>query len=130
MSVSNIDKEHSDNLFLCLNREHNINSNTIEIIKSNHSHYAQLKLLYNQMKIIQSQAQEIIENAEKQDKLHKIKKNFRLVSGNTYHLYEKNGEKFFSLISKDEWFGRNKNSDIIEFKGSYYYDHDKQFVLL
>ena len=135
MSVSNIDKDHSDNLFLSLNRGKNIDSNTVEIIKSNHSNYAQLKLLYVQMKQLESHAKEIIENAEKQNELHQIKKNFRLVSGSKYYLYEKNGEKFFSLISKEEWGilknnNENNEKNKIVFKGSYYYDYDKQFVLL
>lgn len=132
MSLSNIDKNHSDNLFISLNQNKNLDSNTIEIIKSNHSQYAQLKLLYFQMKHLESQAKEIIENAEKQNELHQIKKNFRLVSGETYHLYEeKNGDKYFSLLSPKEWnlSKNNKKQKQNTYIGSYYYDYDKQFVL-
>jgi len=39
MSLSNIDKEHQENLFLSLQE----NQNTIDIIKANHSNYAKLK---------------------------------------------------------------------------------------
>ena len=120
MALSNISKEHLENLFISLHQ----NNNTIDIIKSNHSQYARLKQIAKQIQYLKNEAQDIIEEASIQNELHKIKKNFRLVSGNHYYLYQKNNlEKYFSLISPKEW----ENKDI--FLGKYFYDFDKQFIL-
>jgi len=120
MALCNISKEHLENLFISLHQ----NNNTIDIIKSNHSQYARLKQIAKQIQYLKNEAQDIIEEASIQNELHKIKKNFRLVSGNHYYLYQKdNLEKYFSLISPKEW----ENKDI--FLGKYFYDFDKQFIL-
>ena len=120
MALSNISKEHLENLFISLHQ----NNNTIDIIKSNHSQYARLKQIAKQIQYLKNEAQDIIEEASIQNELHKIKKNFRLVSGNHYYLYQKDDlEKYFSLISPKEW----ENKDI--FLGKYFYDFDKQFIL-
>ena len=121
MSLSNIDKKHSNELLLSLFED----QNTIEIIKANHSQYSQLKLIAHQMQQLKQQAYSIIKDAEQQNDLHNIKKTFKLVSGTNYYLYQKNNkEKYFSLISPLEW---KSNKD--KFINKYYYDYDKQFIL-
>ena len=123
MSLSNIDKNHLENLLLSINKDDD--NGVIDIIKSNHVHYAKLQMLYNQMKMIQNEALNIINDAKNQNELHHIKKNFKLVSGNYYFLYQKeNKEKYLSLISNEEW---ESNKD--KYLGKYYYDYDKQFIL-
>lgn len=120
MALSNISKEHLQNLFISLNQT----DNTIDIIKSNHSQYARLKQIAKQIQYLKNEALNIINESSIQNELHKIKKNFRLVSGNHYYLYQKdNLEKYFSLISPKEW----DNKDI--YIGKYFYDFDKQFIL-
>ena len=120
MALSNISKEHLENLFISLHQ----NDNTIDIIKSNYSQYARLKEIAKQIQYLKNEAQDIINEASIQDELHKVKKNFRIVSGNSYYLYQKdNLEKYFSIISPNEW----DNKDI--FLGKYFYDFDKQFIL-
>ena len=129
MALSNIDKGHLNELMLSLYED----DNKLEVIKSNHANFAQLKLLAQQMNSLKLQAKQIIENTELQNELHRIHKNFRLVSGNTYYVYYKDGEidnKFFSLVSPEDWTQKRLTEINMTFVGKYYYDYDKQFILL
>ena len=122
MAISNIDKNHLENLMISLNN----NENQLEFIKSNHVHYSKLKFIFQQMNSLKNEAVKVIQEAQIQNELFNIKKSFQLVSGTTYYVYEKeNKEKYFSLISPEEW-----NNHKHTFIASYYYDYDKQFILL
>ena len=133
MALSNLDKSHMEELLLSLNTMTNRDHNVLELVKSNHSEYAQLKLIAKQINMLRGEALQIINNSKEQDKLHKIKTLFKLVSGNTYYLYKKNNIlenpdseiEYFSMISPKEW-GDEDNRDT--FLGAYYYDFDKKFV--
>ena len=143
MALSNLDKNHMENLLLTLNTMTNEKHNILELVKSNHSEYAQLKLIAKQINMLRGEALEIINNSKEQEKLHKIKTLFKLVSGKTYYLYKKNDSvnknesvsepesdsesesEYFSMISPKEW-GVVDNKD--KFLGAYYYDFDKKFV--
>lgn len=118
MSLSKIDKEHQEKLFLSLQE----NQNTIDIIKADYSNYAKLKEISEQINYLQNKAKQIIEDSVFQNELQQIEKPFKLVSGNYYYLYEKDDKKSFSLISPEEWKSNNKL-----FCGKYFYDYDKQF---
>lgn len=122
MSITNISSSHLKDLMISLNQ----NENKLELLKSNHSQYAQLKLISNQMEMLKIQAKQILNEINIQNDLHSIHKNFQLISGNTYYLYSKNEHKFLSLISPQEW-GDKLTS---KFEGKYFYDYDKQFIEL
>ena len=122
MSLSKIDKTHQDNLLLSVFNTNDRN-NDLQIIQSNYSQYGKLKQIVEQINKLKLDAYKIIDEAKIQNELHLIKKNFKLVSGNNYYLYENYNEKYFSLISPKEW----KNKD--KFLGEYFYDYDKQFIL-
>ena len=119
MSITNISSSHLKDLMISLNQ----NENKLELLKSNHSQYAQLKLISNQMEMLKTQAKQILNEINIQNDLHSIHKNFQLISGNTYYLYSKNEHKFLSLISPEEW----GNALTSKFEGKYFYDYDKQF---
>ena len=121
MSIQRIEKKHLDDLILSLNTQ-NLENNEIEIIKSNYSQYGKLKQIANQIINLKKEAYNLINDAKEQNELHKIKKNFKLVSGNTYYLYEKENKKYFSLIAPNQW--NNKDN----YLGEYFYDFDKQFI--
>lgn len=128
MALSNISKTHLDDLMLSLYE----NDNVIESVKASHSDYAQLKLIAKQINMLKAEADLIVKQSLIRSELEKIKKSFKLVSGNTYYVYEnkhKNEGKYFSIISPNEWLNSK-----VEFKdtfiGEYYYDYDKQFVLI
>ena len=121
MSLANISKEHLDNLFVSLYQD----ANTLELIKSNHVNYARLKQLAKQINYLKQEALEIVEETRRQNELYQIKPRFKLVSGSTYFVYQKDdGAKYFSLIAPSEW----KTKDA--FVGKYFYDFDKQFIEL
>lgn len=119
MSITNISSSHLKDLMISLNQ----NENKLELLKSNHSQYAQLKLISQQMEMLKTQAKQILNEINIQNDLHSIHKKFQLISGNTYYLYSKNEHKFLSLISPEEW----GNALTSKFEGKYFYDYDKQF---
>ena len=120
MSLSNISKDHINNLFLSLSKN---NNNELDKVKKNHVCYGKLKLIAKQMLALKNEALEIIEESNIQDELQEIKNKFKVVSGNFYYLYEnKEKKKYFSLISPNQW----NNND--RFIGEYLYDFDKNFV--
>ena len=138
MSLSNIDKSHLDKLLLNLNNSTNNTHNILELVKSNHAEYAQLKLIAKQMNMLRNEALDILNRSREQEQLHKIKTSFKLVSGNTYYLYEKYSndnndeqntkEEFFSLVSPEEWGSDYFDKNNIKYVEKYYYDFDKQFI--
>ena len=83
MSLSFIDKEHKNDLFLSLYAEDS-DKNYLEIVKSNHVHYGKLKMLSQQMMEVKKQAINIIEEAERQNELKKIATKFIHQSDNMY----------------------------------------------
>lgn len=124
MSLSKIDKDHANELLLVIN-QHNVNHNSLEVIKTNYMQYGKLKQIAKEMERLKKEAEEIIQESFLQHELQNITCNCKKISGTTYHLYqnEKN-EKYFSLISPSEW-----NSDFKhQFISSFYYDYDKTFT--
>ena len=85
-----------------------------------------INLLLPIWRIKRQEAMEIVNDSVFQKELQDLKTPFKLISGNYYYLYENKSKKkkFFSLISPDEW---NNN---IHFLGKYFYDYDKQFILV
>ena len=130
MSLSNIDKKHLEELCLSLNTSSTTSHNQLEVIKSNHVQYARLKQIAKDMERLRAEALQVIDEASFQSELHGLKHTFRLTSGNTYYVYEKNNlnsnqsdtQRYLSLISPEEW----NNKD--HFVGKYFYDYDKQFI--
>ena len=121
MSLSNINPDHLNNLFLSLYKD----DNHLELIKSNHVNYARLKQIAKQMNYLKQEALDILDETRLQNELYQINPKIKLVSGNTYYVYQKeNADKYFSIISPEEW----NNKDV--YLGKYYYDFDKQFILI
>lgn len=65
---------------------------------------AKLELILKQIQNLQQQAKQILEEAHISAELHKIPCNFEKKVGMILHLYERpNLEKYFSLLSPEEW---------------------------
>ncbi len=63
-----------------------------------------LDLILKQIRILQEEAKQIMEDALVNSELHQVKCNFEKKIGQTLHLYQRDsGEKYFSLISPVEW---------------------------
>lgn len=97
--------------------------NSEESVK--HTALNKLDVIGEQIRFLQKQAMEILQDASNNAQLHQIPCNFVKVSGNIYHLYEReSGEKLWSLVSPNE-FGSNKS---LKHLGSYRLEADKSFT--
>lgn len=64
----------------------------------------QLKIIFEQMKVLAQQVQDIKKRVHISDLIYGVKMSFQPVIGKTYYLYEqKDGERYLSLISPKEW---------------------------
>lgn len=104
--------------------------NLIVALKNSNEHVKstalnKLDVIGEQIKFLQKQAKEILEDAARNSELHNVPCNFVKVPGSIYHLYQRqSGEKFWSMISPEEFGTNNKN----EFLGSYRLEADKSFT--
>lgn len=102
----------------------------IETLKQSETHvkataYNKLSVIGEQIKFLQKQAHEILKNASQDSELHKIPCNFVKVPGQLYHLYERpSGDKFWSMISPEEFGASNKNEHL----GSFRMEVDRSFT--
>ena len=105
--------------------------NLIVALKDSNEHVKNIALnkldvIGEQIKFLQNQAKEILEEAARNSELHKIPCNFVKVPGTIYHLYQRpqNGEKIWSMISPQEFGTSCKN----RYLGSYRMEQDKSFT--
>lgn len=88
---------------------------------------AQLRLIAEQMKLLQQQAQEILQQTQRDQQLHRARCNFRKQSGQIYHLYQdRHGKMLLSLLSPEDWRGHPPHN----FMGSYRLENDKSWTPL
>lgn len=84
-----------------------------------------LDVIGEQIRFLQKQAMEILQEANTNAQLHNIPCNFVKVPGSIYHLYEReSGEKLWSMVSPSE-FGSEKK---LKHLGSYRLEADKSFT--
>jgi hypothetical protein len=80
-----------------------------------------LKVIADQIKALQAEAEEILSSAQEDMDLHKAKCNFKRQPGKIYHLYEKeDGSLYFSMLSAEDWNGNPPDT----FRGSYRLEMD------
>lgn len=67
----------------------------------------QLEVIAEQVRALQAQARDILEQARADQRLHQARCAFRRIPGHVYHLYEEpDGTLSFSMLSPDDWRGR------------------------
>ena len=82
---------------------------------------AQLRVIADQVKALQAQAREILQQAKSDQRLHHARCAFRRIPGHVYHLYqEADGTAAFSMLSPDDWGGHPPKP----FLGSYRLEND------
>ncbi len=82
---------------------------------------AQLQVIAEQVKALQAQAREILQQARADQRLHHARCGFRRIPGRVYHLYEEpDGGLAFSMLSPEDWRGRPPRP----FVGSYRLEND------
>jgi len=81
---------------------------------------ARLRVLYDQIRHLQEEAQRIIIETEDDIRLHNASCRFTKRPGHIYHLYkQEDGNTYFSMLSPDEW-GISPH----EYAGSYRLERD------
>jgi hypothetical protein len=122
MSLSNISKEHLNQLIHIPNIEELNQHKMIKAIQRNSNNYGKLKVLLKQMEFLQNEIETLCLESVENDYLEDIDCSFKKIPGNTYYLYLKpNGQKFFSIIAPNEWNTKNK------FLDKFFYDYDLTF---
>lgn len=65
---------------------------------------AKLKVIADQIRHLQQEAREILEETRRDQQLHHAECNFKRIPGKSYHLYEKQGgRQYFSMLSPEDW---------------------------
>ncbi len=84
---------------------------------------SKLKLIAAQIRQLQAQAKEIVDDASRDLALHRATCSFSRRIGKTYHLYEKvNGDLMWSMLAPDEWDAPYTS------RGSYRLDPDQSWT--
>lgn len=84
-----------------------------------------LKILAEQMRALQAQAQQVLESTQRNQRLHRAHCNFKRQPGKIYHLYRKeDGNEYFSMLSPDEWRGQAPHP----YAGSYRLEADQSWT--
>ncbi|CAD6193949.1 unnamed protein product [Caenorhabditis auriculariae] len=84
-----------------------------------------LRDIARQMEHLQMAAREILQDAQRDEDLHQVPCNMAKQPGRIYHLYSKNGQRFFSLIAPHEWGQPEK---LEQYSGSYRLEFDRSWT--
>ncbi|MGD8795990.1 MAG: DUF2452 domain-containing protein [Thiohalophilus sp.] len=86
---------------------------------------SKLKVIADQIRHLQDEARQVLEETQKDQKLHQAACNFQRQPGHVYHLYRKaDGNTWFSMLSPDDWQGQPPN----EYLGSYRLEADMSWT--
>lgn len=84
-----------------------------------------LKVIADQIRALQAQAQEVLSDAQRDLRLHRATCSFVRRPGHLYHLYEKqNGDLAWSMLSPEDWGSRCPHS----YQGSYRLEADQSWT--
>ena len=84
-----------------------------------------LRLIANQIKALQDEAREVLEQTQRDQLLHRAQCNFKRQPGKIYHLYQKaNGTNYFSMLAPSEWGSEPPHT----FLGSYQLELDMSWT--
>ena len=105
MTLSNISKNHLNELIKSENSEIIGNHNYLSILKGNSSSLAKMTILIKQLNFIKEEMNNVLEEANLNKILNSIETRFKKYPGNTYHLYKKHTDDTFylSLLSPKEF---------------------------
>jgi len=82
---------------------------------------SKLKVVADQIRALQAEARNILEEAKNDQDLHHVQCSFKKIPGRTYHLYQKaDGGRYFSMLSPDDWKGKSPH----RFLGSFFLEAD------
>ena len=86
---------------------------------------AKLKVIADQIKVLQAEAKLVLQEAQQDQLLHRAECNFKRIAGKLYHLYRKvDGQCYFSMLSPDDW----KSDPPDEYVNSYRLEADMSWT--
>ncbi len=86
---------------------------------------ARLRLIAAQIQTLQNQAQQILTETRRNQRLHRARCTFHRLPGRIYHLYRRhNGDLQFFMVGVDEWGGTPPH----RFIGSYRLENDMRWT--
>jgi len=86
---------------------------------------AKLRLIAEQIRMLQAQAQTVLGEAQRAAELHRATCRFYKRIGQVYHLYlRESGERYFSMLSPEEWGAALRDS----WEGSYRLESDMSWT--
>ena len=65
--------------------------------------HGKLEIIAAQIRALQETAHDIIKQAEDNMRLHRVVCRFEKRLGHTYHLYDRDGGEYFSMLSPADW---------------------------
>jgi len=88
---------------------------------------AKLQVIARQVRLLQEQAREILEETRLAQRIHHARCNFRKHPGQVYHLYQDTHDNLIlSMLSPNDWRGDPPN----RFLGSYRLESDRSWTVL
>jgi hypothetical protein len=86
-----------------------------------------LSVIARQIKSLQDEARQILQQAQRDQNLHRARCNCQRIAGNTYHLYRDDREEcYFSLLSPKEWNDQPPH----KYEGAYRLENDMSWTAL
>lgn len=86
---------------------------------------SKLTLILQQIKFLQSQAEQILKETETNEQLTHAACNFKKIPGTVYHLYEReSGQTYLSMLSVEDWGASFKHKHL----GSYRFETDHSWT--
>lgn len=86
---------------------------------------SKLRVIAEQIKDLQEKARQVMEEAQSDQALHRIRCNFKKIPGHIYFLYRKtDGSRYFSMLSQEDWKGRPPHS----FEGGFRLENDMSWT--
>ncbi len=84
-----------------------------------------LQVIAEQVRQLRQQAHEVLDNAHRDQELHRARCNFRRIPGHTYHLYRRpDGETYFSMLAPEDW----RDGPPHEYAGSWRLEADQSWT--
>ena len=88
---------------------------------------AKLKIIADQIRSLQSEARQVLEEVKQEQDLHRVQHNFPRKPGQHCHLYRKvDGKRYFSLLSPEDW----NNNPPHDYLGGYRLEADMSWTAL
>jgi hypothetical protein len=86
---------------------------------------AKLRVIADQIRSLQAEARKVLEEARRDQELHRAACSFRRTPGQTYHLYRRgDGQLQFALLSPGDWGGRPPSA----YLGAYRLENDMSWT--